>query len=115
MSYKGGCHCGKIAFDVDGDIDKVVECNCSICSKRGSLFWFVPRTNLHLCVPASELPTYTFNKHHIQHKFCPVCGVSPFSMATDRNGNEMAAMNVRCFEGVDTASLKVVPFDGRSL
>lgn len=114
MSYKGGCHCGKIAFDVDGEIDQVIECNCSICSKRGYLLWFVPRANLKLSTPVSELSTYTFNKHHIKHHFCPTCGVGPFGLGSDGKGNEMAAMNVRCLHGVDLAKLKIVPYDGLS-
>src|SRR5215469_2894099 len=35
MTYKGGCHCGRIAFEVDGELDKVVQCNCSICPTCG--------------------------------------------------------------------------------
>lgn len=114
MAYKGGCHCGNIAFEVDGEIDKAIECNCSICSKRAYLFWFVPRSSLRF---ASEpaLSTYTFNKHRIRHSFCPTCGVAPFGFATDPKGNETAALNVRCLEGVDPAKLTIVPFDGRSL
>ncbi len=46
MSYKGGCHCGRIAFEVDGEIQELMECNCSICSKRGYLHFFVPRDKL---------------------------------------------------------------------
>jgi hypothetical protein len=115
MRYKGGCHCGKVEFEVDGEIGQVIECNCSICTKRGYLFWFVPRENLHLSTPESDLATYTFNKHRIKHRFCPTCGVAPFGFGTDGKGNVMAAMNVRCFPDVDLASLKIVPFDGRSL
>jgi hypothetical protein len=115
MSYKGGCHCGRVAFEVDGEIDQVIECNCSICSKRGYLLWFVPRADLHLGTPESNLSTYTFNKHRIQHRFCPVCGVAPFGVGSDGKGNEMAAMNVRCLENVDLSDLKIVPFDGRKL
>ena len=40
-AYEGGCHCGRIAFVVEGEIDQLYECNCSICSKRGALHWFV--------------------------------------------------------------------------
>ena len=114
MAYKGGCHCGNIAFEVVGEIDKVIECNCSICSKRGYLLWAVPRSSVRF---ESEpvLATYTFNKHHIKHQFCPTCGVGTFGFGTDSKGNEMAAMNVRCFRDVDPATLKTVPFDGRSL
>ena len=115
MPYKGSCHCGKVAYDVDGEIDQVTQCNCSICSKRGYLLWFVPRANLHLRAAESDLSTYTFNRHNIQHKFCPTCGVAPFGLGTDGKGNAIAAMNVRCFESVDPATLKIVPFDGRRL
>ena len=33
----------------------------------------------------------------------------------DSEGAEMVAVNVRCLDDVDIASLKLVPFDGRSL
>ncbi|TGS95616.1 GFA family protein, partial [Mesorhizobium sp. M8A.F.Ca.ET.213.01.1.1] len=32
MLYKGGCHCGKVAYEVEGEIGGVVRCNCSICA-----------------------------------------------------------------------------------
>lgn len=115
MSYTGGCHCGRISFDVDGEIDQVIECNCSICSKRGYLLWFVPRSSLHLGMPEADASVYTFNQHRIRHHFCPTCGVAPFGLGADGKGNEMAAMNVRCLRDVDPATLKTVPFDGRSL
>jgi hypothetical protein len=115
MAYQGGCHCGRIAFDVEGEIGEVTECNCSICTKRGTLLWFVPRTSFHLSTPESAVSTYTFNKHHIEHKFCATCGIGPFALATGRDGTPMAAINARCLEGVDPASLTKRQFDGRSL
>ena len=114
MSYKGGCHCGKVAFEVDGDIDQVMECNCSICSKRGYLLWFVPGASLHLSTPESDLSSYTFNTHKIRHHFCPVCGVGTFGLGSDGKGNAMAAINVRTLQDVEPASLKTVHFDGRN-
>ena len=115
MTYQGSCHCGNIAYDVEGEIGPVTECNCSICSKRGHLMWFVPRANLHLKTPEANLASYTFNKHNIRHTFCPTCGVGTFGLGTDPKGNAMAAINVRCLEGVDPKSLTVRSFDGRSL
>jgi hypothetical protein len=116
MIYKGGCHCGRIAFEVEGEIGKVIECNCSICSKRGHLLFFVPRAQLRLSTPESDLSTYTFNKHVVKHHFCDKCGCGPFGTGVDpRSGAEMAAVNARCLEGVDPASLEVMKFDGRSL
>jgi hypothetical protein len=115
MKYKGGCHCGRIAYEVEGDLNGVLECNCSICSRKGSLLWFVPRQSLRLTTSEQDLGTYTFNKHKIRHHFCTVCGIHPFAEAVDPKGNPTAAVNVRCLEGVDLSSLPVKQFDGRAL
>ena len=112
--YKGACHCGRIRFEVEGEIDKVMECNCSICSKRGHLLWFVPRAQLRLETPEADFSTYLFYKKKIQHHFCPVCGCGPFGEGADGKGNAMAAVNARCLEGVDVSTLEVVKVDGRS-
>ncbi|MFZ1244960.1 MAG: GFA family protein, partial [Azonexus sp.] len=43
MIYKGSCHCGKVAFEVEGELTNLMDCNCSICQRKGALLWFVPR------------------------------------------------------------------------
>ena len=114
MTHTGGCHCGKIGFEVDGDIGPVVDCNCSLCKKRGGLLWFVPRADLRLLTAHGDLGTYTFNKHAIHHHFCSTCGISPFSESADPNKPMSAAVNVRCLDGVDLAALVITPYDGLS-
>ena len=57
MNYRGSCHCGTIAYEVEGDLDQVIQCNCSLCSRRGWLLWFVPRDRLALKTPASAMHT----------------------------------------------------------
>ena len=115
MKYKGSCHCGQVAFEVEGELKEVMACNCSICSRKGSLLWFIPRDHFRLLTPEDRASTYTFNKHHIKHKFCTKCGIHPYAEASDRSGKPMAAINTRCLEGVDFAALPVKHFDGRSL
>ncbi len=115
MNYRGSCHCGKIAFEVEGEITSALACNCSICSRKGSLLWFVPRQQLRLLTPEADLATYTFNKHVIQHHFCPTCGMHPFAEGTDPKGNRVAAVNVRCLEGVELEKVPVAHYDGRSM
>jgi hypothetical protein len=114
VNYNGSCHCGQIRYSVEGDLGQVMECNCSHCSRKGYLLWFVPRASLNLATPESALATYTFNKHVISHHFCPNCGCAPFGVGKDRSGAATAAINVRCLEGVELSSLKKVPVDGRS-
>lgn len=115
MTHKGSCHCGKIAYEVDGEVKEAVECNCSICSRRGYLLWFVPREQVRLSTPDGDMVHYAFNQHRIKHYFCPDCGCAPFGMGTDKTGKTMVAVNVRCLEGVDIKALKVNFFDGKSL
>ena len=115
MKYRGSCHCGRVAFEVDGQLDGAMACNCSICQRKGSLMWFVPRDQLTLLTPESQMDTYTFNKHVIQHHFCPTCGIHPFGEGSDPKGNRMAAINVRCLEGIDLETVPVKHFDGRAL
>ena len=115
MKYKGSCHCGKVAYEVEGELKSVMACNCSICSKKGSLLWFVPRNQFKLLTPESDAATYTFNKNIIKHRFCRACGIHPFAYGVDQKGNEMAAINVRCLEDVDLKKLAVKEFDGRAL
>jgi len=115
MQYKGSCHCGKIAFEADGEIKDVLACNCSICTRKGSLLWFIPRANFRLLTPREAMSTYTFNKHFIKHHFCPNCGIHPFAEAADRQGNPMAAINVRCLENVEPTSFPQKSFNGRAL
>jgi hypothetical protein len=110
MTYKGGCHCARIAFEVDGDIQQVMDCNCSICAKRGYLHWFVQPDKLRLLTPQSDVATYTFRSGKLKHHFCPNCGCAPFV-----TGPDGMSVNARCLEGVETSTLKVTQFDGRSL
>lgn len=115
MKYRGSCHCGRVAFEAEGELEGAMACNCSICSRKGSLLWFLPRERLQLLTPEADLATYTFNKHVIRHLFCPVCGIHPFGEGTDPQGRRMAAINIRCLEGVDPERVPVQHFDGRSL
>lgn len=114
MKHHGSCHCGRVAFEVEGDIESVLECNCSMCRRRGSLLWFVPHDALKLATPDENASTYLFNERVIAHRFCPVCGIHPYGEGTDPKGRRIAAINVRCLEDVDVDALPVTHYDGRS-
>ena len=114
-TYTGGCHCGQIRFECTTDMAMVTACNCSICTKRGALWAFVPPESFGLRAGGEMLADYQFNKKVIHHLFCPDCGVAPFSRGKGPDGKEMIAVNVRCLDDVDVAALNPKPFDGKSL
>lgn len=109
----GSCHCGAVQFTVQGQPEQAMECNCSHCSRKGFLLWFVSPEALAISSGTEQLNTYTFNKHVIQHQFCSVCGCQPFAHGRKPDGTEMAAINVRCLAGIDLQSLKRIPVNGR--
>lgn len=113
-TYKGSCHCGKVSYDVDMELGDVIECNCSICRKQGTLLSFVGEKQFHLLSGQDDLNDYQFNKKIIHHYFCSHCGVKSFGKGTGPDGAPMVAINVRCLDDVDLGALNVVQFDGKS-
>jgi hypothetical protein len=115
MKYQGSCHCGRVKFEVEGQIGGAMACNCSMCQRRGSLLWFVPRSQLTVLSDEKDIGLYTFNKHAIKHRFCQACGIHTYGEGVDPKGNQMGAINIRCIEGIDLASVPVQQFDGSRL
>jgi hypothetical protein len=111
-AYEGHCACGRVRFRVEGDLDATVECNCSICAKKGFLHLIVPPADFELLSGADELTTYQFNTGTAKHTFCRHCGVHPFY--TPRSHPDKVDVNVRCLVGVDAWSLTPKPFDGQN-
>jgi len=112
--HAGGCHCGKVRYEVTTAVEAALGCNCSMCSKKGSLLTFVDEGAFTLKSGESELTDYQFNKHNIHHTFCRTCGVTSFARGTFKD-KKMVAINVRTLDDFDLDAVKVKVFDGKSL
>jgi len=110
--YTGGCHCGQVRFEVTTDLSGVTACNCSICTRKGYLHLIVPPESFRLLAGEAALETYRFGTLTAKHHFCRQCGVASFYVP--RSHPDMIDVNARCLDGVDPATLSVVPFDGRN-
>jgi hypothetical protein len=115
LLYKGSCHCGNIAFEVEGELAQTVSCNCSICSRKGALLWAVPRDKLRLLNSEQGVGQYTFNNHVIAHRFCQACGIHAYAEDVAANEERTAYVNVRCLQGIEPDSFPVMHFDGREM
>jgi hypothetical protein len=111
-TFRGGCHCGRIRFEVKGTLDRASECNCSICTKKGYVHWIVPRSAFRLLTKSDDIASYAFNTKTARHLFCPNCGVAPFYIP--RSDPDAFDVNVRCLEGVNLNKLEHEFFDGRN-
>jgi hypothetical protein len=121
INHTGSCHCGRVRFEVQAEIDHVRACDCSICQKRGALNFRVPRENLRLLTPWEELVLYQWGSRTAKDYFCPTCGILPFRRPSDPTEQERRegvqpfdgwAVNVRCLDGVDLDALPVVRIHG---
>lgn len=113
--HQGGCHCGAVRYRVELDLSQpVMSCNCSICSRTGTMLAFVPESAFRLEQGEAQLTDYQFNERTIHHLFCKTCGIRSFARGVGPHG-PMVAVNARCLDEIDVASLKVHHVDGKSM
>ncbi len=110
-TYQGGCHCGRVRFAVTTDLRNVIDCDCSICTKKGFLHVIVELEHFQLFSPPEAVTLYQFNTKTAKHYFCPVCGIHAYYIP--RSHPDKIDVNVRCLEGVDISRLAIQPFHGR--
>ncbi|MCI5047887.1 MAG: GFA family protein [Aquisalinus sp.] len=114
MSITASCHCGKLSAEMKEPPAEAMECNCSICKRKAHTLAFVGPEQVTITADPSDVATYTFNQHKIQHQFCKTCGCSPFGAGEDPSGNSMYAINLRCSD-MDLTGIKIHQFDGAAL
>lgn len=114
-TFTGSCHCGNVRYEARIALEKVIACNCSMCSRKGVLMTFIGDDAFELKSGQDALTDYQFNKHLIHHLFCKQCGIHTHGRGVRPDGKPMVMINVRCLEGVDPLSFEVQHFDGKSL
>ena len=113
MKYAGSCHCGSIKFEIDSDLEKIVQCNCSICIKRNAKMIMIPKENFKLLEGSEDLSLYQFNTEIAKHFFCKKCGIyTHHNRKSDPNG---MGVNLCCIDDVDPMEFAVIQFDGKKL
>ena len=113
-TYHGSCHCGAVKFEVDVDLSGLTRCTCSMCSKKGGLFCYVPPDRFRLLQGDEDLMIYRSNTEQAEHIFCKHCGIHSFGHP--RSNPELYLVNVRCLDDFDleTEAYEVKLFDGRN-
>jgi hypothetical protein len=114
-TFEGGCHCGAVRFRVAvEDGQEIVDCNCSVCTKKGIVHFIVPEERFTLLRGEGALAVYTFNTGVAKHMFCRTCGIHSFYRP--RSHPESWDVNVRCLDDAAAvlARFPVKAFDGRN-
>ena len=52
------CHCGAVEAEInlDGDLAKVIKCNCSICKRKGAIMSMVKNEDFKIVGKTHNLP-----------------------------------------------------------
>jgi hypothetical protein len=109
--HRGGCHCGRVRFEVEAPEDQVLsDCNCSICRMTGYLHLIVPKAAFRLVEGEDQLTTYEFNTRVAKHYFCGHCGIKSFYVP--RSHPDGVSVNARCLDPGTLSPGKVEKFDG---
>ncbi len=112
-THRGSCHCGAVAYEVDTDLEGLLECNCSHCYRKGLVLKFVSPDAFRLTADGPRTG-YRFNTHRILHLFCETCGVQAFARGSTADGKEMVAVNIRTLTDIEPFSRTAQRVDGRS-
>ena len=112
-THTGSCRCGAVAYEVDTDLDGLIECNCSHCYRKGLVLNFVSPDAFRLTSDGAQTE-YQFNTHKIRHFFCETCGVQSFARGETADGQPMVAVNIRTLTDIEPFSWTAQRVDGRS-
>ena len=103
---EGGCHCGRVRFRAEVDLDLLSHCSCSICTKKGILHLGTDPATFQLLKGKTALTAYTFGTGVAQHTFCSHCGMHAFYIP--RLQPDRITVNARCLDGIDGPSLEPI-------
>lgn len=111
-TYRGGCHCGQVRFEIETELDKAIECNCSICTKKGALHHRVPPERFRLLSDRDALALYQSCTRIAKHWFCKHCGIHVYS--NPRAAPDMVSANIRCLDDFHLVKdgIEIRQFDG---
>jgi hypothetical protein len=112
VTHKGGCHCGRVRFEVTAPAELTVsDCNCSVCRKAGYLHLTIRKEQFKLISGEDSLTAYQWNTGTAKHLFCKVCGIKSFYVPRSHPGG--FSVNARCLDPGTVSSTTVAPFEGR--
>ena len=109
------CHCGAVEAEInlDGDLAKVIKCNCSICKRKGTIMSMVKNEDFKITKGKTNLKLYQFHTKIAKHYFCSNCGI--YTHHNPRSNPAMTGFNIGCIDDIDTFKLNnILIIDGNN-
>ena len=109
---QGSCHCGAVRIEVPRPPEWVGDCNCSSCSKLGTLMTYYPDAEVSV---EGETVAYVWGDRMIGIHHCPICGCGTHWKTLGEDFGKMG-ISARLLDGFDS---KIAPavctFEGQPI
>ena len=112
--YLGHCHCNAVQFEFESELNLPMQCDCSYCIRRNTVFQLEPIAHFKLLKGVDDMTRYG-SKAISDHFFCKTCGISTFTYLKENGKIVGAAANLACLDGVDITQMKPLMVDGRNI
>lgn len=104
------CHCGQVTLEIDTAPAEVMDCNCSICRRYGTLTAHYSPRQVRV---SGETETYIWGDKMMAFHRCTRCGCVTHTSATDpADTRDRMGVNANLMEPQVLAKARVRRFDG---
>ncbi len=117
MTHTLTCVCGGTWIEVGALPLWLAECNCSYCSKKGSIWGHYPPSQVRF---VSETAPGIWKPNLNEHHFCARCGttthaITPNWQAAGPDAEQtQVSLNMRMLDDGDLAGIPVEHIDGKA-
>lgn len=111
---RAACHCGAVRFELAEAPPWVLDCNCSLCRRYGTLwaYYHLPDQSKLLRTPEPNATSvYRWNERNIAFHFCKACGCLTHMEAVHREPFMIFGVNARMMVGLDPAQVQLRQLD----
>jgi hypothetical protein len=100
------CHCGEVEaeINIEGNLEKVIICNCSICKRRNAVMGIIKNEDFKIVKGKERLKLYQFHSKVAKHYFCSNCGI--YTHHNPRVNPAMTGINLGCIDEINIFDLK---------
>ncbi len=109
----GACHCGAVSISTPALPEKLVSCNCSICSRTGWLGAYYHPGEVTVAAGADDLSGYAHGDRAITFWRCSHCGIATHWTASAAPVDRMG-VNARIFDREAWQDIPLEHVDGAS-
>jgi hypothetical protein len=111
LMIRAACHCGAVKFEISEPPEWVLDCNCSLCRKRGALWTYFEgpegQAKLLMTPDPEATDTYAWLDGDIVFHRCKVCGCTTHNTAATGDPPIIFSVNARLMAGLDPAKVRI--------